>query len=265
MRGCATPCSARAGDPAVLLDEAAIVSAGDGRSAEEEAPCAAAGSKGAVHVYHAASPASAASGVSVSSRIADDGDAGPSPAKPRRCCPRRRHGRAREASEDLLEDVLQHAVRVPDPSFVVSGRWIFGGSPPTARESSWPTCRRSGDELKLLRAMGWETANIHLGSKRRKIAKHLAQSIAGSNTRQRKWPPPRPTTSAPGWQRRGEVGVRRLTGIARCVPSRPPARDTVRQRPHDPRALNKNVSDGFLKFPPRTPSNSAEPVVDHPA
>ena len=30
------------------------------------------------------------------------------------------------------------------------------------------------DEVKLLRAMGWETANIHLGSKRRKIAKHLA-------------------------------------------------------------------------------------------
>ena len=40
----------------------------------------------------------------------------------------------------------------------VCERWLIGRLA--------PDCRRTGDELKLLHAIGWETANLQLGTKR---------------------------------------------------------------------------------------------------
>jgi len=71
-------------------------------------------------------------------------------------------------------DLLRDAVRVPDPSFVVSGRWMIRRLAPDCARIELGDLPAERDELKLLHAMGWETANVHLGSKRRKIAKHLA-------------------------------------------------------------------------------------------
>jgi hypothetical protein len=74
----------------------------------------------------------------------------------------------------LVEDILSDAVRVPDPSFVVSGQWMIRRLAPDCARIELGDLPGERDELKLLRAMGWETANVHLGSKRRKISKHLA-------------------------------------------------------------------------------------------
>jgi uncharacterized protein (DUF2252 family) len=72
-----------------------------------------------------------------------------------------------------VDDVLEHAVRVPDPSFVVSGRWIIRRIGPDCARIELSDLPAERDERKLLRAMGWETANVHVGSRRRKILKHL--------------------------------------------------------------------------------------------
>ena len=74
----------------------------------------------------------------------------------------------------LVEDILSDAVRVPDPSFIVSGQWMIRRLAPDCARIELGDLPGERDEVKLLRAMGWETANIHLGSKRRKISKHLA-------------------------------------------------------------------------------------------
>jgi uncharacterized protein (DUF2252 family) len=72
-----------------------------------------------------------------------------------------------------VKDLLDDAVRVPDPSFAASGRWMIRRLAPDCARIELADLPAERDELKLLRAMGWETANLHLGSRRRKIAKHL--------------------------------------------------------------------------------------------
>ncbi len=73
-----------------------------------------------------------------------------------------------------VDDVLKDGVRVLDPSFVVRGRWIIRRLAPDCARIELGDLPAERDEEKLLHAMGWEAANIHLGSKRRRLAKHLA-------------------------------------------------------------------------------------------
>ncbi len=73
-----------------------------------------------------------------------------------------------------IDDLLTHAVRVIDSSFVLSGRWMIRRLAPDCARIELADLAAARDERKLLRAMGWETANLHLGSKRRKIATHLS-------------------------------------------------------------------------------------------
>jgi len=73
-----------------------------------------------------------------------------------------------------INELLRDAVRIGDPCFVVSRSWIIRRLAPDSARIELHDLPADRDELKLLRAMGWEAANIHLGSKRRKIAKHLA-------------------------------------------------------------------------------------------
>jgi len=82
--------------------------------------------------------------------------------------------RANTHSKNYVEQVLAGAVRVPDPSFVVSRHWMLRRLSPDCARIELGDLPAERDELKLLRAMGWEAANVHLGSKRRKIAGHLA-------------------------------------------------------------------------------------------
>jgi hypothetical protein len=73
-------------------------------------------------------------------------------------------------AETYVAEILRLAVRVPDPFHTVSENW-------TLRRLSPHCCRIGLDELdddrdeeKLLRAMGRELANIHLGSRKARAA-----------------------------------------------------------------------------------------------
>ncbi len=72
-----------------------------------------------------------------------------------------------------VETVLERAVRVPDPMFVVTRKWILRRLAPDCARINLADLPKERDEEKLLRAMGWETANIHLGSRKSKIDTHL--------------------------------------------------------------------------------------------
>ena len=66
----------------------------------------------------------------------------------------------------FYQDILDRTVRCRDPFVQLRGRWIIRRLAPDCSRvelSSLP-CER--DELRLLYEMGWETANVHLGSKR---------------------------------------------------------------------------------------------------
>jgi hypothetical protein len=72
-----------------------------------------------------------------------------------------------------INDLLSHAVRVIDPSFVLEGPWMIRRLAPDCARIELADLAETRDERKLLHAMGWETANLHLGSKRRAIATHV--------------------------------------------------------------------------------------------
>lgn len=70
--------------------------------------------------------------------------------------------------------VLTKAVRVPDPFFSIQRRWVVRRLAPDCTKIGIEHLPRRRDHRKLLRAMGWETANIHLASsKGRTLLKHL--------------------------------------------------------------------------------------------
>jgi uncharacterized protein (DUF2252 family) len=60
--------------------------------------------------------------------------------------------------------ILQRAVRVPDPFFAVRGDWIVRRLAPDCTRIELTDLPERRDETKLLRAMGWETGNLHLGT-----------------------------------------------------------------------------------------------------
>jgi len=82
--------------------------------------------------------------------------------------------------EILYQTIITRAVRCPDPFVQLRGRWIVRRLSPHCSRIELVTLRAPGKELRLLRAMGWETANIHLGSKaaRKLILKHM-QKLKG--------------------------------------------------------------------------------------
>jgi hypothetical protein len=60
--------------------------------------------------------------------------------------------------------VLDSAVRSVDPFVKLKGRWIVRRLAPDCSRIEMASLPEQRDELKLLRAMGFETANVHLGS-----------------------------------------------------------------------------------------------------
>ena len=63
------------------------------------------------------------------------------------------------------QQAISQAVRVPDPFVVVKGRWFVRRLAPDCSRIELGSLPLARDELKLLHAMGWETANIHHGTK----------------------------------------------------------------------------------------------------
>ena len=73
--------------------------------------------------------------------------------------------------------LLQRAIRDPDPYFQIQDRWMLRQLAPDAVKielGALPDENRDKLEPALFQAMGWETANIHLGSR---SPKDLATSL----------------------------------------------------------------------------------------
>ena len=65
----------------------------------------------------------------------------------------------------LYQQLLAKAVRIKDPFVRMSGRWLLRRLAPDCSRIPLASLPKAKDELNLLHAMGWETANIHLGTK----------------------------------------------------------------------------------------------------
>jgi hypothetical protein len=78
-------------------------------------------------------------------------------------------------AEILYQTIINRAVRCPDPFVQLRGRWIVRRLAPHCSRIELASLRGPNTELRLLHAMGWETANIHLGtpSGRKAILHHL--------------------------------------------------------------------------------------------
>jgi uncharacterized protein (DUF2252 family) len=61
-------------------------------------------------------------------------------------------------------EIIERAVRVPDPCLTLHGRWLIRRLAPDCSRIELASLPRSRDEDRLLSAMGWELANVHLGS-----------------------------------------------------------------------------------------------------
>jgi hypothetical protein len=68
------------------------------------------------------------------------------------------------ATSILYEDILDHSVRCRDPFVRVLKRWIVRRLAPDCSRIELSALPKERDEYRLLYTMGWETANIHLGS-----------------------------------------------------------------------------------------------------
>jgi len=80
-------------------------------------------------------------------------------------------------AEILYQTIINRAVRCPDHFVQLRGRWIVRRLAPDCSRIELASLRVPDTELRLLHAMGWETANIHLGtpSARKLILRHIAR------------------------------------------------------------------------------------------
>ncbi|HZT31144.1 MAG TPA: DUF2252 family protein [Bryobacteraceae bacterium] len=63
------------------------------------------------------------------------------------------------------QEIVDRAVRCVDPYVRLKGRWIVRRLAPDCSRIELAALPRERDEARLLHAMGWETANVHLGSR----------------------------------------------------------------------------------------------------
>lgn len=73
-----------------------------------------------------------------------------------------------ESGPIRYQKVLDNSVRAIDPFVRLEGGWIVRRLAPDCSKINLAQFPRQKEESRLLRAMGWETANVHLGSGRAK-------------------------------------------------------------------------------------------------
>jgi hypothetical protein len=85
-------------------------------------------------------------------------------------------------AEIMYQAIINRAVRDPDPFVRLRGPWIIRRLSPNCCRIELSVVPTNRNELRLLFAMGWETANIHLGSRNavKQVRWHL-------NTLKPKW------------------------------------------------------------------------------
>jgi hypothetical protein len=66
----------------------------------------------------------------------------------------------------LYHQAVDQAVRVADPFLGFHKQWLLRRLAPDCSRIELAALLRAKDEMKLLHAMGWETANVHLGDSR---------------------------------------------------------------------------------------------------
>ena len=72
---------------------------------------------------------------------------------------------ARGAAANSYVTLLERSVRCRDPFVQVRGPWILRRLAPDCSRIPLQALPKERDEWRLLHAMGWETANVHLGSR----------------------------------------------------------------------------------------------------
>lgn len=73
------------------------------------------------------------------------------------------------------QEIVDRAVRALDPFVKLKGKWIVRRLAPDCSRVELAAMPKERDETRLLRAMGFETANIHLGTK--KAAKTIGDDL----------------------------------------------------------------------------------------
>ncbi|HXY13839.1 MAG TPA: DUF2252 family protein [Terriglobales bacterium] len=75
----------------------------------------------------------------------------------------------------LYPNIIDAAVRCPDPFVKVRGVWLVRRLSPHCSRIELTMLPKEREELRLLNAMGWEAGNIHLGTAgaRKSVRKHL--------------------------------------------------------------------------------------------
>ena len=68
------------------------------------------------------------------------------------------------SGEILYREIVKQSVRCWDPFLRLKGRWIIRRLAPDCSRIELSALPKKRDEIRLLHAMGFETANIHLGS-----------------------------------------------------------------------------------------------------
>ena len=81
----------------------------------------------------------------------------------------------------LYEKILESAIRCRDPFVRLQKRWIVRRLAPDCSRIELAAMPGERDELRLLHAMGWETANVHLGSAKARVL------LADLKKRPRNW------------------------------------------------------------------------------
>jgi hypothetical protein len=69
----------------------------------------------------------------------------------------------------LYQEILDCSVRCPDPFVRFEKRWIVRRLAPDCSRIELSALPEERDEIRLLYTMGWETANVHLGSAKARI------------------------------------------------------------------------------------------------
>jgi uncharacterized protein (DUF2252 family) len=75
-----------------------------------------------------------------------------------------------KSSAIYYEDILERAVRSIDPFVHRKGRWIVRRLAPDCSRVELASMPKQRDETRLLYAMGFETANVHLGTRKKTAA-----------------------------------------------------------------------------------------------
>ena len=90
-------------------------------------------------------------------------------------------GKGKASERIRYQEMLDRSVRAMDPFVRLSGRWIVRRLAPDCSRIELSAMPKERDEIRLLRAMGFETANVHLGTRARRQSD--SSTICGNRTR----------------------------------------------------------------------------------